>query len=356
MAFSIEEKLGEVQQRFEEVEAQLADPSVASDPDRLRDLSKEHAKLSKVVKVWSELQDTRSELADNRELLQEDDDEAIREMAKEEITRLEADEERLDDQLFEFLMPRDPLDEKNIILEVRAGTGGEEAALFAADLFRMYARFAENRGWKVDVLSTNETDHGGFREIIALIEGQDVYSWLKFEGGTHRVQRVPDTESQGRIHTSAVTIAVLPEADDVEVDVRNEDLKIDTYRASGAGGQHVNKTESAIRITHIPSGLVVTCQDEKSQHKNKTKALKVLKSRLLEQERAAQQSELAEERRDQVGSGDRSERIRTYNFPQSRVTDHRINFTSYQLDKIIEGAIDEVVVPLRQNAQAELLS
>lgn len=356
MAFSIEEKLGEVEQRFEEVEAQLADPSVASDPDQLRVLSKEHSRLSEVVSVWQKLQETQAELADNRELLQDDDDDAIREMAREEIARLEAEEEELDAKLLELLMPRDPLDEKNIFLEIRAGTGGEEAALFAADLFRMYARFAEGKGWKVDVVSTNETDHGGFREIIALIEGEDVYSWLKFEGGTHRVQRVPDTESQGRIHTSAVTVAILPEAEDVEVDVRNEDLRIDTYRASGAGGQHVNKTESAIRITHVPTGLVVTCQDEKSQHKNKAKALKVLKSRLLEQERSAQQSELAEERRDQVGSGDRSERIRTYNFPQSRVTDHRIGFTSYQLDKIIEGAIDEVILPLRQNAQAELLS
>lgn len=355
MAFSLEEKLDEVQQRFREVEAQLADPSVSSDPDKLRELSKEHSRLSEVVSVWANLQDSRSELADNEGLLQ-DDDEAIQEMAREEIARLEARCTELSSTLRELLTPRDPLDDKNIFLEIRAGTGGEEAALFAADLFRMYARFAENRGWKVDVISTNPTDHGGYREIIALIEGDQVYSWLKFEGGTHRVQRVPDTESQGRIHTSAVTVAVLPEAEDVDVHVRNEDLRIDTYRASGAGGQHVNKTESAIRITHIPTGLVVTCQDEKSQHKNKAKALKVLKSRLLEQERAAVEADIADERREQVGSGDRSERIRTYNFPQSRITDHRINFTTYQLDKVIEGAVEEVVLPLRQNAQAEALS
>lgn len=355
MAFSLEEKLDEVQQRFREVEAQLADPSVSSDPDKLRELSKEHSRLSEVVSVWANLQDSRAELDDNEGLLQ-DDDEAIQEMAREEISRLEARCTELSTTLRELLTPRDPLDDKNIFLEIRAGTGGEEAALFAADLFRMYARFAENRGWKVDVISTNPTDHGGYREIIALIEGDQVYSWLKFEGGTHRVQRVPDTESQGRIHTSAVTVAVLPEAEDVDVHVRNEDLRIDTYRASGAGGQHVNKTESAIRITHIPTGLVVTCQDEKSQHKNKAKALKVLKSRLLEQERAAVEADIADERREQVGSGDRSERIRTYNFPQSRITDHRINFTTYQLDKVIEGAVEEVVLPLRQNAQAEALS
>ena len=348
------DKLDEVKQRYDELNSMLADPSLTSDPGQFRKIAREQAHLQEVVDAYTRYRGVREELEENRELLGDGDD-AIREMAREEIRRLEAEEEALHDEIRRLLIPKDPLDAKNIFLEVRAGTGGDEAALFAGDLFRMYSRYAEGRGWRVEIVSLSESDQGGMKEVVALIEGDEVYSRLKYEAGTHRVQRVPATESQGRIHTSAVTVAVLPEAEDVEVDVRNEDLRIDTYRASGAGGQHVNRTESAIRITHLPTGLVVTCQDEKSQHKNKAKALKVLKSRLFERQRAAQEAEIAAERRDQVGSGDRSERIRTYNFPQNRVTDHRINLTLYNLDKVIDGSVDEVVEPLQAHYQAEAL-
>ncbi len=348
------DKLDEVKGRFDELNSQLADPSITSNPDEFRKIAKEHAHLTEVVQTYDQFRAAEEELEENKVLLGDDDD-AIQEMAKEEISRLEGEIEALSEKLKQLLIPKDPMDEKNIVLEVRAGTGGEEAALFAADLFRMYARYAETRGWKLDIVSSNETDLGGFREVIALIEGDDVYSALKYEAGTHRVQRVPDTETQGRIHTSAVTVAVLPEVEDVDVHVDPQDLRIDTFRASGAGGQHVNKTESAIRITHVPTGLVVSCQDEKSQHKNKAKALKVLKSRLYEMERAAQHAEIADERLAQVGSGDRSERIRTYNFPQNRLSDHRINLTLYQLDSIIDGDLGSVVEPLQLHEQAEKL-
>jgi peptide chain release factor 1 len=348
------DKLEEVKGRYDELNSQLADPSITSDPAQFRKIAKEHAHLQEVVDTYDQFRAAEEELEENQILLGDDDD-AIQEMAKEEINRLEAEIERLSEKLKQLLIPKDPLDEKNIVLEVRAGTGGDEAALFAADLFRMYARYAEAKGWKLDIVSVNETDLGGYREIIALIEGDDVYSALKYEAGTHRVQRVPDTETQGRIHTSAVTVAVLPEVEDVDVHVDPNDLRIDTFRASGAGGQHVNRTESAIRITHEPTGLVVSCQDEKSQHKNKAKAMKVLKSRLYEIERAAQHAEIAEERLAQVGSGDRSERIRTYNFPQNRLSDHRINLTLYQLDSIIDGDLGAVVEPLQLHEQAEKL-
>jgi peptide chain release factor 1 len=348
------DKLEEVKGRYDELNSQLADPSITSDPAQFRKVAKEQAHLQEVVDTYDKFRAAEQELAENKSLLG-DDDEAIQEMAKEEINRLEAEIEKFAEQLKTLLIPKDPMDEKNIVLEVRAGTGGDEAALFAADLFRMYARYAETKGWKLDIVSSNETDLGGFREVIALIEGNNVYSALKYEAGTHRVQRVPDTETQGRIHTSAVTVAVLPEVEDVDVHIDNQDLRIDTFRASGAGGQHVNKTESAIRITHEPTGLVVSCQDEKSQHKNKAKALKVLKSRLYEMERSAQQAEIADERLSQVGSGDRSERIRTYNFPQNRLSDHRINLTLYQLDTIINGDLGSVVEPLQLHEQAEKL-
>ena len=348
------QKLLEVEDRYHQLNSQLADPEVASDPDRLRDLSIEHAQLREVVTAFRRYREIQEELEENKLMLSDSDD-AIQEMAREEIEGLEAEFEELTEHIKMLLLPRDPLDEKNIFLEIRAGTGGDEAALFVADLFRMYARYAESRGWKVDVVSSNETDRGGYKEIIALIEGDQVYSRLKYEAGVHRVQRVPDTESQGRIHTSAVTVAILPEAEDVELNIQNHELKIDTFRSSGPGGQSVNTTDSAIRITHEPTGLVVTCQDEKSQHKNRAKAMKVLKARLLERERELVRKEREADRRGQVGSGDRSERIRTYNFPQSRVTDHRINFTTHRLDDILSGNTDEVIDPLIAHHQAEEL-
>ena len=304
--------------------------------------------------AYDRFQEVEAEIEENELLAQEEEGE-MREMAREEIANLQVEHEELKQKIRELLIPPDPLDEKNIFIEIRAGTGGEEAALFAADLFRMYQRYAETKKWRVDITSISETDHGGYKEIVAEIIGEDVYSHLKYEKGTHRVQRVPETESQGRIHTSAVTVAVMPEVDDVEINVRNEDLRIDTFRASGAGGQHVNKTESAIRITHEPTGLVVSCQDEKSQHKNKARAMKLLKSRLFELQLAEQQAEIAAERREQVGSGDRSERIRTYNFPQNRVSDHRINLTLYNLDRVIDGDLDDVVEPLQAHYRTEAL-
>jgi peptide chain release factor 1 len=277
-------------------------------------------------------------------------------MANADINELEAEQAELEAQLKVMLLPRDPNDLRNVIIEVRAGTGGDEAALFAGDLFRMYCRFADRQGWKVELLSTAEAEAGGYKEVIALISGKGVFSRFKYESGTHRVQRVPETEAQGRIHTSACTVAVLPEADDVEVDIDPSDLRIDLYRASGAGGQHVNKTESAVRITHIPSGVVVSCQDEKSQHKNKAKAMKVLKSRLLDAMQAEQQAKMAADRKSQVGSGDRSGRIRTYNFPQGRCTDHRVSLTLYKLEAIMQGDLDEIIDTLTTHAQAELMA
>ncbi len=285
-----------------------------------------------------------------------DKDPEIRELAKDEIDELTRESDDLKERLKLLLLPKDPNDERNILLEIRAGTGGEEAALFVADLFRMYSRYAEKKGWKVEILSSHETGIGGFKEIIALISGDKVYSRLKYESGTHRVQRVPETETQGRIHTSAVTVAVLPEADEVDVDINPSDLRIDVYRASGAGGQHVNKTESAVRITHVPTGLVVQCQDERSQHKNKSKAMKVLAARLLELKQREQQAQQSQERRTIVGTGDRSERIRTYNFPQGRITDHRIGLTIYRLEDIMQGNLDEIIEPLGTHFQAEALA
>ncbi|MGJ3523271.1 peptide chain release factor 1 [Nitratidesulfovibrio sp. D1] len=347
-------KLENLERRFEDLEQQLASSEVFNDQDRYRKLTKAHADLKEVVDVFRRYKELRQNLADNRELL-DDADPEIRSMAHEEAKALETAIPEIEQELQLLLLPRDPLDEKNTIVEIRAGTGGEEAALFAADLFRMYSRYAEMRGWKVEILSANESDTGGYKEIIALIAGDKVYSRLKFESGTHRVQRVPATESQGRIHTSAATVAILPEAEEVDVEIRPDDIRIDVFRASGAGGQHVNKTESAVRITHIPSGIVVSCQDEKSQHKNKAKAMKVLASRLLQAEQDRQHNEVAADRRSQVGSGDRSERIRTYNFPQGRVTDHRINLTLYSLDRVMEGEAQTLFDALSTHAQTEAL-
>ncbi len=337
-----------------ELESQLADPDVFNDQDRYRKLTKAHADLREVVDLFREHR-TLLEQKEENTLLLDDGDADLRAMAQEEIAVADARLPEIEHQLKLLLLPKDPLDEKNTILEIRAGTGGDEASLFAADLFRMYCRYAEVKGWKTEVMSESPTDTGGMKEVICLISGDRVYSQLKYEAGTHRVQRVPATETQGRIHTSAATVAVMAEADEVDIDIRPDDLRIDVYRASGAGGQHVNKTESAVRITHIPTGTVVTCQDEKSQHKNKASAMKVLASRILQAEQEKQNASMSADRKAQVGSGDRSERIRTYNFPQGRCTDHRINLTLYSLEKIMEGDIAHLLESLNTFYQTEAL-
>lgn len=347
-------KLEALENKYIELEHELAEPEVFNDQERYRKIAKAHADLREVVGLFREHRTLREEVEQNRQLLH-DGDADIRAMAQEEIAAAEERLPEIEHKLKVLLLPTDPLDEKNTILEIRAGTGGEEAALFAADLFRMYTRFAEIKGWKTEIMSESPSDTGGYKEVICLITGDKVYSHLKFEAGTHRVQRVPATEAQGRIHTSAATVAVMAEADEVDVDIRPDDLRIDVYRASGAGGQHVNKTESAVRITHIPTGTVVTCQDEKSQHKNKASAMKVLASRVLQAEREKQLQATSADRKAQVGSGDRSERIRTYNFPQGRCTDHRINLTLYSLDKIMEGDIDALVDGIITHSQTEAL-
>ena len=347
--------LEDVVDRFREVEGLLADPAIISDQKRYRGLAKEHADLTEVVSVYGQYKQVCGDIEGNRELLQDNDPE-MKELAKAELPELEMQQTELEEQLRLLLLPKDPNDDKNIILEIRAGTGGDEAALFAADLFRMYSRYADRNRWKVEMMNTSETDGGGFKEVVALISGERVYSRLKFESGTHRVQRVPDTETQGRIHTSACTVAVLPEVEDVDIVINPADLRIDLYRASGAGGQHVNKTESAVRLTHIPTGVVVSCQDGKSQHKNKAQALKVLKSRIFDQMLAEQHAEMAADRKTQVGSGDRSERIRTYNYPQGRCTDHRIGLTLYKLDAIMHGDVDEIIDALITDQQTSQMS
>ena len=337
------EKLKGIKERYEQLTALLSDPAVIGDQNRYRELSKEQAGLTDIVNAYDEYMAADAEIESCKAMLEEADDAAMREMIHEELNELSAKEHELSEQLKIMLLPKDPNDDKDVIIEVRAGTGGEEAALFGADLLRMYTRYAERHGYKAELMNENYTEKGGVKEAVLSLQGKGAYSRMKFESGVHRVQRVPETESQGRIHTSAATVAVLPEAEDVEVDVNPNDLQIDTYRSGGAGGQHVNKTESAIRITHIPTGLVVQCQDERSQHKNRDKAMRVLKSRLLElyQSKAAEAE--ADERKSQVGSGDRSERIRTYNFPQSRVTDHRIGLTLYKLEAFLDGDMDEVI-------------
>ena len=337
------EKLKGIKERYEQLTALLSDPAVIGDQNRYRELSKEQAGLTDIVNAYDEYMAADAEIESCKAMLEEADDAAMREMIHEELSELSAKEHELSEQLKIMLLPKDPNNDKDVIIEVRAGTGGEEAALFGADLLRMYTRYAERHGYKAELMNENYTEKGGVKEVVLSLQGKGAYSRMKFESGVHRVQRVPETESQGRIHTSAATVAVLPEAEDVEVDINPNDLQIDTYRSGGAGGQHVNKTESAIRITHIPTGLVVQCQDERSQHKNRDKAMRVLKSRLLElyQSKAAEAE--ADERKSQVGSGDRSERIRTYNFPQSRVTDHRIGLTLYKLEAFLDGDMDEII-------------
>ncbi|MBE02367.1 peptide chain release factor 1 [Marinobacter lutaoensis] len=353
---SIQSRLEQLADRFEEVSALLSDASVIADQTKFRELSQEFAEIEPVVKCFRAWRASLDDMATARELASDGDAE-MRAMAEEELKAARERNEALEEELQRLMLPRDPDDGKNVFLEIRAGTGGDEAALFAGDLFRMYSRYAERRRWQVEVLSESEGEHGGYKEVIARVSGDGVYGALKFESGAHRVQRVPETESQGRIHTSACTVAVIPEADEAEaVEINKADLRIDTFRASGAGGQHVNKTDSAIRITHLPTGLVVECQEERSQHKNRAKAMSLLASRLRNAEQERQQKAMAETRKSLVGSGDRSERIRTYNFPQGRVTDHRINLTLYKLDEVLAGDLDAVILPLQQEHQAELLA
>jgi len=356
MNSSMQAKLEHLLERQEEINALLSDPAVIENQKSFRDLSIELADISPVVEQYQHYRELDAELAETRAML-EDDDPAIRKMAQEEVPRLQGQLDQHQRTLHKLLIPRDPNDERNIFLEVRAGTGGDEAALFAGDLFRMYSIYAEKRGWKVEVMSQSLGEHGGYKEIISRVAGRGAYSRLKFESGAHRVQRVPETEAQGRIHTSACTVAILPEADEIDdVEINPVDLRVDTFRASGAGGQHVNRTDSAVRLTHLPTGVVVECQDERSQHKNKARAMSILRSRLLEAEIRQQKNEQAENRRSLVGSGDRSERIRTYNFPQGRVTDHRINLTLYKLAEVLAGDLEQVIEPLSTEHQADLLA
>ncbi len=350
----MEERIQELERRYDDLSVQLADPSIHSDTRRLREVSREHARLHEVVQAAARLRKAESDLEGARALLDEGGhDPEMAAMVKAEVEALTGETERLSEDLKRLLTPRDPLDDRDAVMEIRAGTGGDEAALFAGDLFRMYQRFADRRGWKTELVSVSEGAAGGVREAVFVVRGGDAYGELRYESGVHRVQRVPATEAQGRIHTSAATVAVLPEAEEVDVQIGPAELKVDVYRSSGPGGQSVNTTDSAVRITHLPTGLVVTCQDEKSQHKNKDKALGVLRSRLLDMRIAEQEAERARERRLQVGTGDRSAKIRTYNFPQSRVTDHRIGFTTHALQQVLDGELGELVEALRLASQSE---
>ncbi len=350
------DKLKAVEARYEEIGNLLMDPDVVSDQDQYKKLMKEHKQITPLVEKFREYSAAKASEEEALMLLEDSElDKEFKELAQEELTEAKAAIERCADELKILLLPRDPNDDKNVIIEIRGGAGGEEAALFAGSLMRMYSMYAESRRWKIEIMSGNETELGGYKEVSFMIEGEGAYSRLKYESGVHRVQRVPETETSGRIHTSTVTVAVLPEAEEVEVEINPADLQIDTYRSGGAGGQHVNKTESAIRITHLPTGLVVECQDERSQHKNREKAMKVLRSRLYERMQAEQNEAIASDRRAQVGTGDRSERIRTYNFPQGRVTDHRIGLTLYKIEQIMNGDLDEVIDALITYYRAEML-
>ncbi|KTT49502.1 peptide chain release factor 1 [Pseudomonas oryzihabitans] len=356
MKTSLLHKLDGLQDRFEELTALLGDADVISDQTQFRAYSKEYAELEPVSQAFSEYRKVHADLEGAQALLK-DSDPDLREMAEEEVASAKARLQELEDELQRMMLPKDPNDGRNVFLEIRAGTGGDEAAIFAGDLFRMYSRYAERQGWRLEVLSENEGEHGGFKEVIARVEGDNVYAKLKFESGAHRVQRVPETESQGRIHTSACTVAVLPEPDEQQtIEINPADLRVDTYRSSGAGGQHVNKTDSAVRITHLPTGIVVECQEERSQHKNRAKAMAWLSAKLNDQQEAAAHKEMSDTRRLLVGSGDRSERIRTYNFPQGRVTDHRINLTLYSLGEVVNGDVQQVIDPLLQEYQADQLA
>jgi peptide chain release factor 1 len=350
------ENLSDINEKRETLEMQLSDPDLVNDQRRYQEIVREHFLVAKMSDLYNRYEAVCRDLKDNQELIQNEGQEPeLAELARDELSGLSEQQDSLEEEIRILLLPRDPNDEKNTLLEIRAGTGGDEAALFVSDLFRMYSRYAESKGWKVEIMSSNPIGIGGFKEIIALISGDQVYSRLKYESGVHRVQRVPETETQGRVHTSAVTVAVIPEAEEVDLHIEPNELKFDVYRASGPGGQSVNTTDSAVRITHLPTGLVVTCQDEKSQHKNKAKALQVLRARLLDKLEQEQHDKISEERRSLIGSGDRSERIRTYNFPQGRLTDHRVNLTLYKLDHIISGNLDEVIIPVITHYQAEAL-
>jgi peptide chain release factor 1 len=348
-------KLYELEKKLSSLEENLSDPTLIANQREYKKVAQEHAQVTKLASLCGVYRKVHEELDENNEMLLEEEDPELLELVKNDINELKQKADKLENDIKNLLLPKDPNDEKNILLEIRAGTGGDEAALFVGDLFKMYSRFADDLGWNVEIMNSSPIGIGGFKEIIALISGEKVYSKLKYESGVHRVQRVPETETQGRIHTSAVTVAVLPEAEDVEIEIDPNEVRVDVFRSSGPGGQSVNKTESAIRLTHLPTGLVVSCQDEKSQHKNKAKAMKVLRARLLDKMEQDQHDKISEDRKSQVGTGDRSERIRTYNYPQGRVTDHRIHLTLYKLEAVMLGKIDEVINPLIVHYQAEAL-
>jgi len=350
------DRFHDIAEKLANLEGRLSDPSLISNQQEYQKVVKEHFQLSRLSELLQEYRSLEQQIDDNKSLVQDEkEDEELRELARFELEELSASKNKLENDIQLFLLPKDPNDDKNIFLEIRAGTGGDEAALFVGDLYRMYSRYAESMNWRVEVMASSPLGIGGFKEMIAMITGDRVYSKLKFESGVHRVQRVPETEAQGRVHTSAVTVAILPEADDVDVEIDMNELKFDVYRSSGPGGQSVNTTDSAVRITHLPTGLVVICQDEKSQHKNKAKALTVLRARLLDKLEQEQHDKISQDRKSQVGSGDRSERIRTYNFPQGRLTDHRVNLTLYKLEAIMNGKLDEVIIPLTVYDQEEKL-